>query len=123
LIKKRQDHEEPLAVNEWGWKFHHVGIPYTEPRENERFIEHLGMYVEGFDTSPYGYEWMRFAPDSKIDKLIQTVPHIAFEVDDIEEACRGKNVITEPHSIGEGIKVAMLLHNGAPIELLEFDNK
>ena len=79
------------------------------------------MYVQGFDTSPYGEEWMRFAPDSPISELVQKVPHIAFEVDDIEEDCEGKEIITEPHSIGEGIKVAMILRNGAPIELLEFD--
>ncbi len=42
------------------------------------------LYVSGFDTSPYGIEWMRYEPDSPIDELIKSVPHIAFEVDDLE---------------------------------------
>jgi hypothetical protein len=87
---------------------------------NEKYIEGLKMYVSGFDTSPYGFEWMRFEKDSLISELLQTVPHIAFEVDNMEEALKGKEVITEAHSIVEGVIVAMIIDNGAPIELLEF---
>jgi hypothetical protein len=63
---------------------------------------------------------MRFEKDSPISELVQTVPHIAFEVDNLEEALKGKEVITEAHTITEGIGVAMIIDNGAPIELLEF---
>ena len=87
---------------------------------NEKYIEGLKMYVVGFDTSPYGVEWMRFEDDSPISELIQTVPHIAFEVIDMEKALEGKEVLTEAHTISGGIKVAMIKHDEAPIELLEF---
>ena len=63
---------------------------------------------------------MRFEPGSPISELIQTVPHIAFEVDDLEAALVGKEILTEPNSPSEGARVAMILHNGAPIELIEF---
>ena len=76
--------------------------------------------LPGFETSPYGIEWMRFEKESPISELIKTVPHIAFEVDNIEEALEGKEVISKAHTISEGIKVAMIIDNGAPIELLEF---
>ena len=78
------------------------------------------MYVSGFETSPYGIEWMRFEKDSPISELVKTVPHLAFEVDDLEIALEGKELIGEISSPSEGVRVAMIIDNGAPVELLEF---
>jgi hypothetical protein len=124
-IHKRKENQPPLATEEWGWRYHHLGIPTKNKIAGEKYIPHLKFYVSGFDTSPYGVEWMRFESDSHIDKLIQTVPHIAFEVDDLdaELARRNFNIITPPNSPGEGTRVAMIEHNGAVIELIEFKNK
>ena len=55
---------------------------------NEKYIEGLKIYVSGFETNPYGIEWMRFEKESPISELIKTVPHIAFEVDNMEEALK-----------------------------------
>lgn len=121
----RQDHEPPLAVAEWGWKFHHMGIPTKTKRAGEKYIPHLKFYVTGFPESPYGIEWMRFKKDSPVHELVQQQPHIAFEVDDIDEEIRKHklHVITAPNPPSEGVRVAMIEHNGAPVELIEFDEK
>jgi hypothetical protein len=68
---------------------------------------------------------MRFERDSPIDKLIQTVPHIAFEVDDLdlELATHDFKVITKPNPPSDSVRVAMIEHNGVPIELIEFEKK
>jgi hypothetical protein len=118
----RNDSEPPLATAEWGWKYHHIGIPTDNRIEGERYLPNLKIYVSGFDTSPFGIEWMRFEPDSPIDDLIKKVPHLAFEVDDIDlELSRHDfNILTPPNAPGEGIRVAMIRHNGAPVELIEF---
>lgn len=116
----RQDHEQPEAVARRGWRYHHVGIPTTVLRSGERHLLHLGVHVCGFETSPYGVEWMRFDPECRTSNLIRTVPHVAFEVDDLEEALRGETVIHEISSPSPGVRVAMIIDNGAPIELLEF---
>jgi hypothetical protein len=78
------------------------------------------MYVAGFESSPYGIEWMRFEEGSPVPEIIRKVPHLAFEVDDLEVALQGKEVITPPNSPSDGVLVAMIVHNGAPIELLQF---
>jgi hypothetical protein len=117
---KRQEHESPFVISKNGWKFHHLGIPTTIPHPNEEYIPHLKIYVAGFDSSPYGVEWMRFDPDCPISELVRTVPHIAFEVDDLDSAIIGKNLIGEVTSPSEGIRVAMFIDDGAPIELIEF---
>lgn len=117
---KRQNHEPPFAITRLGWRYHHLGIPTSTPRPNERYIPHLKIYVSGFDTSPYGIEWMRFEPDCQISELVRNAPHIAFEVDDLDTALAGQTLISEVSSPSDGVRVAMIIDNDAPIELIEF---
>jgi hypothetical protein len=121
----RKEHDLPLAIEQWGWKFHHLGIPTTLKLPEEKYIPHLKFYVSGFSTSPFGIEWMRFDDDCPLNSLIQTVPHLAFEVADVEIELLKRNfkVMVEPNSPAPGIRVAMIEHNGAPIELIEFSIK
>jgi hypothetical protein len=116
----RKDHELPAATARWGWRYHHLGIPTNVARPGERYLEQYKMHVCGFESSSYGIEWMRFEPDSPISALIQSVPHIAFEVDDLEAALEGKEILSPPDSPSDGVRVAMIIENGAPVELLEF---
>ena len=120
--KKREDFELPVAIKDWGWKFHHIGIPTSEKKPDEKYIKHLKFYVSGFDKSPFGIEWIRFEKDSSLSDLVQKYPHIAFEVDDIESELKKRNfnIITPVNSPSKGVKVAMIEHNGAPVELIEF---
>ncbi|MBB4034209.1 hypothetical protein GGR21_000094 [Dysgonomonas hofstadii] len=122
MCKIRLDNDPPLATEHWGWKYHHMGIPTAEEREGEKYISHLKFYVSGFSTSPFGVEWMRFDDDSPIHPLVKSVPHIAFEVEDLDyELSRHEfKIITALNPPSEGVRVAMIEHNGAPIELIEF---
>jgi hypothetical protein len=106
-----------------GFKYHHLGIPTDVPREGERYLEQFKMYVSGYEDSPYGIEWMRFEPGCPLPELVQTVPHIAFEVDDLAEVIAGEEILIEPNSPSEGVLVAFIVHNGAPIEFLQIDNQ
>ena len=125
MKKLRLDNEPPLATDKWGWKYHHLGIPTKNKMTNETYLPKFKFYVSGFNSSPFGIEWMRFEIDSPINKLIQTVPHIAFEVNDIDYELNRHDfsVISKPESNTENIRVAMIEHNGAPIELIEFKKK
>jgi hypothetical protein len=116
----RMDHEPPAATSAWGWRYHHIGILTDAARPGERYLDQYKMYVCGFESSPYGIEWMRFEPDSPVSALIRSVPHIAFEVDDLEAALEGKEIWTPPTCLSDGVRVAMIIENGAPVELLEF---
>lgn len=118
----RLDNEQPESIKKWGWKYHHMGIPTNMIMPHEVYLPKFGLYVSGFSSSPFGIEWMRYEKGSPVNKLIQTVPHIAFEVADLDHelSIRNLKVITEPNSPGEGVRVAMIEHNGAPIELIEF---
>jgi hypothetical protein len=118
----RKDNEQPLATGKWGWKFHHVGIPTNNSINNEKYLHHLKIAVGGFEDSPYGIEWMRFEEGCLVPDMIKSIPHVAFEVDniDVELATHEFKIITEVNSPGEGVRVVMIEDNGAPVELIEF---
>lgn len=122
MIKERLEYELPESVEKWGWKYHHLGIPTDRVMPDEKYLPQFKLYVSGFGNSPFGIEWMRFEKDSPIDQLIKAVPHLAFEVADIdyELATRHLKILTAPNYPGVGIRVAMIEHNGAPVELIEF---
>jgi len=117
---RRLDREAPAAIAREGWRYHHVGIPTQTPHAGERHLPALKLYVSGFESSPYGIEWMRFEPGAPYPEIIKTVPHVAFEVDDLDTALEGKEILVAPNSPSEGVRVAMIIDDGAPVELLEF---
>jgi hypothetical protein len=100
-------------------KYHHLGIPTTVERESETYLPQFKMYVSGYETGPYRIQWMRFEPDSPLPELVKTLPHVAFEVDDLQQALIGKQVLIEPNSPAEGVSVAFIVDDGAPVELLQ----
>ncbi len=102
-------------------KYHHIGIPTDKPRKNEKYLQEYKMYVSGYENSPYGIEWIRFETDSPIPELVRSLPHVAFEVEDLEAELEGKEVLIQPNSPSEGITVAFILDNGAPVEFLHYD--
>ncbi|UCE40996.1 MAG: VOC family protein [Candidatus Aminicenantes bacterium] len=102
-------------------KYHHIGIPTDIPRENETYLEKYKMYISGFKESPYGVEWMRFEPDSPLPELVKSIPHVAFEVDDLEAEIQGKEILIMPNSPSKGITVAFIVDNGTPIEFIKVE--
>lgn len=121
----RKDFEPPFVTEKLNWKYHHIGIPTKESLPGERYIPQFKLYVSGFNTSPFGVEWMRFEEDCPLSDIIKTKPHIAFEVEDIDKELKNNDfeIISLPGSPSEGIHSAMIKHNGAPIELIEFKKK
>jgi len=78
------------------------------------------MYVSGYDESEFGIEWMRFEKESPLPELVKSIPHIAFKVDDLNTELEGKEILIEPNSPSEGVRVAFVIENGAPVEFIEF---
>ena len=103
-------------------RYHHIGIPTQIPRDGEVYLERFRMYTSGFETSKFGVEWLRFDPDAPFPDLVKTVPHVAFVVDDLEAAIAGKELLIQPNSPSDGVTVAFIIDNGAPVEFLQFDN-
>jgi len=101
-------------------KYHHLGIPTTTPKSGETYLEEYGFFCTDHESNPYGIQWMRFDPDCQLPSIVQSVPHVAFEVEDLEKALLGHKIIIEPNSPSAGVRVAFVLVDGAPVEFLEF---
>jgi catechol 2,3-dioxygenase-like lactoylglutathione lyase family enzyme len=101
-------------------KYHHIGIPTQSPQEDETYLEAYDIYCTDHESNPYGIQWMRYGERCHLPKLVQELPHIAFEVDDLDAAIHGKDVIIQPNSPGEGVLVAFVVEKGAPVEFLQF---
>ena len=102
-------------------KYHHTGIPSRTPREGEYYLEAADLHVYDYHHSPYGVEWVRFGPANSSPDLVKKVAHVAFEVDDLDAAIAGKNVIIPPSRPSEGVRVAFIEDSGAPVELLQYE--
>jgi len=101
-------------------KYNHTGIPTTERFDGEIDLPHLKMTVSDHENNMYGIQWQRYWADAPYPELVKTVPHVAFEVDDIKIAIAGQEVIIEPNSPSEGLVVAFIKVNGVPVELMQY---
>ncbi len=104
-------------------KYYHLGIPTKDPIEGEVYLKDYKVYHYGYEKSEYGIEWMRYEEGCNLPEIVKTIPHVAFEVEDIYEAIKGKKVIIEPNSPSEGNIVAFIEENGAPVEFIQVVNK
>jgi hypothetical protein len=102
-------------------KFNHIGIPTDRRFEGEIDLPHLKVTVSDHTDNPFGIQWIRYWPDAPYPELVRTVAHVAFEVDDLDAALRGREVIIAPNSPSRGAMVAFVMINGAPVELVQFD--
>jgi hypothetical protein len=121
--ERREDHEQPAVIAKLGWRYHHIGIPTNVVHVDETYLEQYKFYVSGFSSSPFGIEWMRFDSDCPLHILIKTIPHLAFEVDDLDAALEGQEIICPPGSPSNGVRTAMIVVDGAPIELITFQKE
>ena len=104
-------------------KFDRIGIPTTDRFDGEIELPHLQMTVSDHQDNPFGIQWQRYWDDAPYPELVKTVPHVAFEVDDLAAALEGQRVIIEPNSPNLGVIVAFVEVNGAPVELLQIDHE
>ena len=102
-------------------KFNHVGIPTTARFDGEIPLPHLQVTVSDHQDNPFGIQWQRYWEGAPYPELVKTVPHVAFEVDDLEEVLQGQHILIEPNSPSPGVRVAFIQVRGAPVELMQID--
>ena len=101
-------------------RYHHIGIPTADPKPGETHLKELKLFVVSHQKSEFGVEWMRFEEDAAVPDLVRRVPHVAFQVTDLAAELAGREILIPPNSPSDGVRVAFIVENGAPIELLEF---
>jgi hypothetical protein len=61
-------------------RYHHIGIPTTEPKPGETHLKHLKVFVVSHEKSEFGVEWMRFEIERNDEIALSPVksPHISY---------------------------------------------
>jgi hypothetical protein len=101
-------------------KYHHLGIPTTVQQADETYLPDYGLFCTDHERNPFGIQWMRFDEACTLPDVVKALPHVAFEVDDLERALVGHHVLIQPNSPSPGVVVAFVLCDGAPVEFLQF---
>jgi len=100
-------------------RFHHVGVPTKAKQPKETYLEGGKVYITNPDASPYQFEFLRFEKESPLPKELQTGPHVAYKVDDIAAAMKGEKVLVPPFDPMPGLRVAFIVRDGVPVELMQ----
>jgi hypothetical protein len=103
------------------FKYHHFGISTNLKKRNTFYLKDYKLYYSDHQANPFRIQWMKYDADCKLPNVVQKISHVAFQVNDLEEAIKHKKVIIEPNSPSKGVLVAFIEENGAPIEFLQID--
>jgi hypothetical protein len=104
------------------YPFSHIGIPTAEEKNWDGFYAPGKIHYTDFTKDEFGIEWIKCDADSPMPKMFKELPHVAYLVENIEEALKDKNILVETFSPGAGVQVAFIVHNGAPVEFMEIKN-
>ncbi len=100
-------------------RFHHFGVPTSASSDIETYLEGGKVFITDAEDHPFRVEFLRFESDSSMPEAIRTRCHVAFKVDDLEEALKGRNVLLEPFEATDTLKVAFITDGDAVIELMQ----
>ncbi len=101
--------------------FHHIGLPTRDRQPDETYVEDTKVWVTDPTDHPYRVEFLRYEEDSPVTGPIRDMPHVAYRVDDITAALRGKEMLLEAFTPMPGLTVAFFEEDGAVIEYMQFE--
>jgi hypothetical protein len=109
------------AGKEWDMKqFHHIGLVAREPVPGETYFESLQVWGTDPTADPNRVEWVRFKPESPLASTpVAEMPHVSWQVDDLDAELEGKDVVVGPLTVAPGIRIAYFMMDGALVEYLE----
>ena len=102
--------------------FSHVGIPTTKIHPKEKHNEGGGFYVTDFNESSSRVEWLRCEDHCGLPDVLQRTAHVAFVVEDLEKALEGADILLDPMMASDELKIAFVIEDGAPVELMQYLN-
>jgi hypothetical protein len=102
-------------------EFDHVGLCTFEKKGEEDWVEATKVWVTNPKKHPFNVEWLRYADDSTVEKSFKERPHIAYRVDNLEEASKGMKVLLAPFEVGGFLKVGFFEYkDGTVIEFMQY---
>jgi hypothetical protein len=100
-------------------EFDHIGVIIDEKQPEEMYVPATKVWVTNPATHPYKIEYLRYEPDSPVTGPVRDLPHIAFRVDNLEEAMADTEVLLGPFNPRDTLRVVFVLKDGAVFEFME----
>lgn len=107
--------------------FDHIGIITSEPQAGESWVDFSQVWVTNPRAHPARIEYIRpkTMPDVPRDNLglwkLWHWPHVAYRVEDLQEAIRGEEVVFGPFDPGGGFGEVVFIHqDGIVVEYLQY---
>jgi hypothetical protein len=100
-------------------QFDHVGLPTEEKQRVEMYVATTKVWVTDPLVHPHKVEYLRYEPDSPVTGPVRELPHLAFRVDNLEEAVGSDQVLLGPFKPTAGLRVVFVLKDGAIMEYME----
>ncbi len=97
----------------------HIGMPTSQVQPNENYSADMKLFLTDYSQSPNKIEFLRFEADSTMPQILKDMPHIAYEVDSIEEEMKGKTVVMPITKLSDTLTIAFIEEEGIAIELME----
>jgi hypothetical protein len=102
-------------------EFDHIGLLTNEKKGEEDFVEATRVWVTDPREHPFSIEWLRYEPDSPVTGPMREQGHVAFRVENLEEAAKGLKVLLEPWEVGGFVRVGFYqTDDGAIVELMQY---
>jgi hypothetical protein len=102
-------------------EFDHVGLRTFKKQDEEDWVEATRVWVTNPKKHPFNVELLRYEDDSPASKTLKENPHIAYRVDNLEEASKGMKVLLAPFEVGGFLKVGFFEYSdGTVIEFMQY---
>src|SRR3954471_22872171 len=85
-------------------RFHHVGVITDQVQPGEIYVAETRVHVTNPADHPYHVEYLRFEPDSPVTGPVRGQCHVAFVVENLEDAIVGEQVLLGPFRAMEGLR-------------------
>ena len=79
----------------------------------------IKTYIVAPETNEFNIEYLRFEKDTPLPKELQTMVHVAYKVDDLDEQVKANTVVVEPWFADENTRLAFIMKDGILMELME----
>ena len=99
--------------------FDHVGVPTGEKQPEEMWVEATRVWVTDPMKHPQRIEFLRFEPDSPVTGPVRDMPHIAFQVDNLDPEIEGTEILLGPFNPTDTLRVVFVQKDGAVFEFME----
>lgn len=99
--------------------FDHVGIPTETPQPGEMYVPDTKVWVTDPLRHAHHIEYLRYEYDSPVTGPVRHLPHMAFQVDDLDRELGEGELLLGPFWPTETLRVAFVLKDGAVFEFME----